>query len=100
LLGSSHGIEVGPMLLEHLSTEYIVTSIFKPNAPLANIVEDLWKLGKDFNKRDHIVTVGGPGQSLDRNYHYQIEKDINFIAGRKSNTNVGFVNLFEGHDDP
>jgi hypothetical protein len=44
--------------------------------------------------------VGGPGKSLDRNYHYQIEKDINFIAERTSNTNVRFINRFEWHDDP
>jgi hypothetical protein len=44
--------------------------------------------------------VRGPGNSLDRNYHYQIEKDINFIAERTSNTNVRFVNLFERHDEP
>jgi hypothetical protein len=50
LLGSSHGREVGPMLQEHLGNEYAVTSIFKPNAPLPNVVEDLRKLGKDFTK--------------------------------------------------
>jgi hypothetical protein len=44
--------------------------------------------------------VGGPGNSLDRNYHYQTEKDINFIVERTSNTNVGFVNLFERYDKP
>jgi hypothetical protein len=44
--------------------------------------------------------VGEPGNSLDRNYHYQIEKNINFIAERTSNNNVGFVNLFERHDKP
>jgi hypothetical protein len=42
--------------------------------------------------------VGGPGNSLDRNYHNSIEKDINFIAERTSNTNVGFVGLLRRHD--
>jgi hypothetical protein len=27
-----------------------------------------------------LVIVGGPRNSLDRNYNYSIEKDINFIA--------------------
>jgi len=98
LLGSSDGREVGPMLQEHLGTEYVVTSIFKPNAPLANVIEDLRKLGKDFTKQDHIVIVGGPGNSLDRNCYYQI--DIKFIAERTSNTSVGFLNLFERHNEP
>jgi hypothetical protein len=68
------------MLQEHLGTDYEVTSIFKPNAPLANVDEDLTKLGKNLTKRDHVVIVGGPGNSPDRNYHYSIQKDINFIA--------------------
>ena len=65
LLGSSHGQDIGPMLQEHLGTEYEVTSIIKLNAPLENVVEDLENLGKD-----HIVIVGGPGNSLDRNFKY------------------------------
>jgi hypothetical protein len=36
--------------------------------------------------------VGGRGNSLDRNYNYSTEKDIN--------TNVGFVKLFQRHDRP
>jgi hypothetical protein len=68
--------EIGPMLQEHLVTEYEITSIFKPNAPLANVTVDPRKLGNDLNKRDHIIMVGGPGNSLDRNDHYSFEKDI------------------------
>jgi hypothetical protein len=44
--------------------------------------------------------MGGPGKSLGRNYHYSVEKDINFIAGKTSNTNVGFVGLLRRHDKP
>jgi hypothetical protein len=87
------------MLKESLGKGFDIVSIFKPNAPLAN-VEDLAKLGKDLTKQDHIVVVGGPGNSLDRNYNYSIEKDINYIAERKTNTNVEFVNLFQRHDKP
>jgi hypothetical protein len=42
--------------------------------------------------------VEGSGNSLDRSYHHSIEKEINFIAERTNNTNVGFVNLFCRHD--
>ena len=66
--------EIGPMLQEHLV--YEITSIFKPNAPPATVIMDLRKLGIDLNKRDHIIVVGGPGNSMDRNYHYSFEKDI------------------------
>jgi hypothetical protein len=79
---------------------YDILSISKPNAPLANVIEDLGKLGKELNKQDHIVIVGAPGKSLDRNYNYSIQKDTNYIAERTNNTNVGFVNLFQRHDKP
>ena len=100
LLGSSHGREIGPMLKEGLGDRFDIVSIIKPNAPLANVVEDLGKLGKDLTKQDHIIIVGGPGNSLDRNFNYSIEEDINNIAERTVNTNVGFVSLFRRHDKP
>jgi hypothetical protein len=64
LLGSRHGQDIGPLLQNHLATEYEITNIFKPNAPLENIVEDLANLRKDLTKKDHIVIVGGPGKKL------------------------------------
>jgi len=66
--------------------------------PLENIVEDLANLGNDL-KEDHIVIVGGSGNSLERNYHYSIEKDLSFIA-RTDHTNVIFMNLLRRHDEP
>ncbi|KDR19419.1 hypothetical protein L798_06193 [Zootermopsis nevadensis] len=88
------------MLNENLGNKFDIVSIFKPNAPLANVIEDLGKLGKGLTKQDHILIVGGPGNSLDRNKKYSIEKDVDFIAKRTTNTNVGLVNLFSRHDRP
>jgi hypothetical protein len=51
-----------------LGSKFEVCSIFKPNAPLANLVEDVRKPGKDLTKQDHIVTVGE--NSLDINQDY------------------------------
>jgi hypothetical protein len=99
LLGSSHGRDIGSMLKENLSNKFYIVNIFKPNAPLGK-VEDLGKLGKGLTKQDHIVIVGGPDNSLDRNHYYSVEKDDSFIAERTANTNVGFVNLFSRHDKP
>jgi hypothetical protein len=70
LLGSSHGKEIGPMLQENLGTKFEVHSIFKPNAPLVYVFEDMQKLGKGLMKQDHIIIVGGQEKSLERNYHY------------------------------
>jgi hypothetical protein len=88
------------MLKENLGNKFEIVSIFKPNAPLAKVVEDLGKLGKGLTKQDHIRSVGRPGNSLDRNQYYSVEKDVNFIAERTTNTNVGFVNLFSRQDKP
>jgi hypothetical protein len=38
------------MLKEHLGTEYKITSIFKPSAPLANVIKDPGKLGNDLTR--------------------------------------------------
>jgi hypothetical protein len=44
--------------------------------------------------------VGGPGSSLNSNYHYSIEQDLNFFAKRISQTNVGLVHPLRRHDKP
>jgi hypothetical protein len=39
--------------------------------------------------------VGGPGNSLDRNYKYSVEEDVNYIAQMSRHTNVKLVNLYD-----
>ena len=94
LLGSSHGRGVGPQLQESLGTAYQATSIFKPNAGLSHVIEDLGSLCKDFTKEDNVVIVGGPGNSLDRDGAYDIGGDLDKIASLTHGTNVHFVKLF------
>jgi hypothetical protein len=74
--------------------------IFKPNTTLGNVVGELKALSKDFTKDDHVIIVGGPGNSLDRDLNYKIESDIDDIAKNSKHTNVGFVGLLERHDRP
>jgi hypothetical protein len=71
LLGSSHGREIDFILQENQGTKFDVCSIFKPNASLAKVVENIAKLGKD-TKHDHVVIVEGPGNSLELHYHYAL----------------------------
>jgi hypothetical protein len=91
---------MGQMLQENMGSKFEVCSIFKPDAPLAKVVEDVRKLSKDLTKQDHIVIVGGARNSLDKNQDCSIDKYLNFIAKRTSNTNVGFVNLLRRYDKP
>jgi hypothetical protein len=57
-------------------------------------MKELGKLGKDLTKQDHIFTMEGTRNSLDKCYYYLIEKELSFVAERTVSTNVRFVNLF------
>jgi hypothetical protein len=76
LLLGSNGRGLSDRLRSVLGSEYIITSIFKPNAELRNVAKDLKALSKDMTKDDHVIIVGGPGNSLDLERNYQIEKDL------------------------
>jgi hypothetical protein len=75
LLGSSQS-------KKNLATKFEVCSIFKPNAPVAKIVEDVRKLHKDLTKKDHIVIVGGAGNSLDTNQYCLIKISTSLQRGQ------------------
>jgi hypothetical protein len=64
LLGSSHDRKIGPMLQENLGTKFDMCSIFKPNAPLAKVVEDIRKLGKGPTKAKSYYYSGRARNSL------------------------------------
>jgi hypothetical protein len=99
VLGSSHGRKIGPLLQEILGTKFKVVLIYKPNTPVTKVVGDLGKPVEDMIKQVHNVIVRGPESSLDRNYHYLIEEDVNSIAERTTNINVGSVGHFKEHDE-
>jgi hypothetical protein len=42
-----------------MGSKFEICSIFKPNAPLAKLVEDVRKRGKELTNQDHTVIVGG-----------------------------------------
>jgi hypothetical protein len=72
--------------------EYMVTNKkFKPSATLGNVVGELKALSKHLTNDDHVIIVGGPGNSLDRDLNYKIENDMDDIAKNSIHTNVGFV---------
>jgi hypothetical protein len=60
-------VMVGEMVPCFKKSKYENVGIFKPNAPLANVVGNLGKLSKGLAKQDHIVIVKGrkqPGPKL------------------------------------
>lgn len=100
LLGSSHGRGIASLLKEDLGNHFDVLGIVKPSAGLSHVTEDLVKLTSGFTKRDHVVIVGGPGNSLDGDSNYSIEKDLCDVSESSSHTNVKVVGLFQRHDKP
>jgi hypothetical protein len=90
-------VQGGEWLQENLDFKFELCNIFRQNAPLAKDVEDL-RISKNLNKQDHIVIMGEAGNSMDINQYYSVDKDLNFIAERTSNTNVEFVNLLRRYD--
>ncbi|KAJ4451839.1 hypothetical protein ANN_03317 [Periplaneta americana] len=70
-------------------------SLNPPQQASAEDDEDLVKLYSGFTKRDHIVIVGGPGNSLDRDVSYSVEKDLENISKDSSHTNVEVAELFD-----
>ncbi|KAJ4425506.1 hypothetical protein ANN_27700 [Periplaneta americana] len=100
LLGISHGRGIANLSKEELGSDYEICSIVKPSAGLTHLTEDLVKLSSDFTKRDHIVIVGGPGNSLDRDVSYSVEKDLENTSKDSSHTNVEVVEIFDRYDKP
>jgi hypothetical protein len=63
LHGSSHCMGIGQMLQENVGSKFEVFSILKTNTPLANVVEDIRKLGKDLTKQDILSLWEGLGRA-------------------------------------
>jgi hypothetical protein len=82
------------MVQKNLGNKNGMCSIFKRSDPHAFVVGDIGKIHKGFTKQYHIITVAGPGNSLDRNYHYSIENDLNFIAQRDIKHQCGICQPF------
>lgn len=53
-----------------------------------------------FTKEDHVSIVQGPGNSLDRDFNYKIEKDLDSISKNIIHNNVSFGGLLKHHDTP
>jgi hypothetical protein len=60
LLGSSHGKEIGPCIKKTLQIKFDACRIFKPNAPLAKVVENKGNFLKSFQAISHYYS--GEGQ--------------------------------------
>jgi hypothetical protein len=92
ILGSSHNTGLCKHLDSVLGDEYMVTNILKPNATLDNVVGEL-------KGSDHVITVGGSGNSLDSDLNYRTEIDTDNIAENSIHTNTGFVGHPECHNN-
>lgn len=100
VLGSSHARHMGTTLQDAVGENFKVECICKPNAELRDVISGIKELSKGFSKDDHIVIVGGGGNSLDRDPSFDIEQDLRSISSSSSHTNINFVELFHRYDKP
>ena len=59
LLADSHGRNLSSHLREILPSKYSITGIFKPNARMADVIEELDSHTKELTHRDTVVVIGG-----------------------------------------
>ncbi|KAJ4438345.1 hypothetical protein ANN_14287 [Periplaneta americana] len=97
LLGSSHGRGISQRLQASLGEKYAVTSFFKPNASLSNVVGDLSALAKDLDKEDHSVNLRIDLAQLERDMAHINIIDTSSIV-REEYTNYGLHLNSRGKD--
>ena len=100
ILGSSHARHMGSLVQDAVGDKFKVECICKPNAGLGDVVKDFEGLTKGFSKEDHVVVIGGSGNSLDRDPNYTIGQDLENISKASKHTNVNFIELFLRYDKP
>lgn len=97
LLGDSHGRNLGPILKDLCFKKFEILSIFKPNAKLGQIVEDIFKLTKHFTHEDVVIVLGGTNDFTDGRISKSILKKILFVS---KYTNVIMNNVPYRYDSP
>ncbi|KAK9728121.1 hypothetical protein QE152_g18109 [Popillia japonica] len=66
LLGDSHSRNMTHLLTKHISGNTVISTIFKPNAPLKHVIEDVENLTRSFTKNDVLVIMGGSNDNYSR----------------------------------
>lgn len=78
---------------------YDITSIFKPNATLEDVLEDLAKLVTDFSKRYYVIIMGSSNNALNsKKIDVEFLENIKLIL-RKTNTVWLSVPYWHGQQD-
>lgn len=99
ILGDSHGRNLGNLL--NLKCSFSVLNIFKPNAKLCNVLQDVDSHTKDFTFNDFVFIIGGTNDLLSDDYKIKnIQQIYDMLVTKLRNTNVilpAVSNNFQSH---
>lgn len=76
-----------------------ISSIFKPNATLSEVVNDVGELTKFFTKKDFVVVLGGSNNEI-KNKRKQLFYDVERLLKQTEHTNVLVAGLPYRHHLP
>lgn len=90
IVGDNNGDSCAEILNNHINNEnYLVSSFFKPNSTLSNVLNDLHLLCNDFTKEDHVVIIAGTIDALKG--HCPRSNDVIGCLKKLENTNVCLI---------
>nr|XP_018907089.1 PREDICTED: uncharacterized protein LOC109037050 [Bemisia tabaci] len=102
ILSASHGRGLSNIFKDSLGSNISITSIFKPNAKIEQVIENLKDLTKNFNERDIVIIIGGSN-----NFHYHDKWNISLVASKIKDVienvkkpQIFFQELFPRYDIP
>lgn len=99
ILSDSHGRNLyNNIMTVWPNCTFNVSCIFKPNAGLSGVVNDLKALTESFTKEDYVVVIGGTNDVVHEGR--QLIKTFQCILDRTSHTNVIMAGLPYRHDIP
>lgn len=92
ILADSHGRKLSELLQNAVKDEYEISSIFHPNATLAQVTSDISPLVKNFTKKDYVIVIGGTND-LGHNVTKNFDHDLHHITQCTVNTNLIMTNI-------
>lgn len=102
VLADSHGRGCWDLLNKKLNNEFEVSVVFKPNAPLKEVVRLAKSSLNDLDVNDHLIILGGTNDliSNDSNQSPQILKTIEELVPVSNKTNLIINTIPLRHDKP
>lgn len=88
ILGDSHGRNLNK-LINKFDGNWQVLNVFKPNANIENVVNDIDNLSKNLTLSNFLLVIGGTNDFMSKKYNtYKIEKTFHKLIKKCNHTNL------------